>query len=214
MKQLILSLALLVLNGLVAEHRFETISLNNGHTIALSVIHAPEDTQVMDDAEKLFIRSFIDCYNKFTPEQLYLKDTPNYLESFLKEVFEDERADFINNRRGTTFVVARDLSNGSVIGFVGIDKSSHHGQDVLYIRQLAVEPSCNKQGIGKALVLSTAAHLIDAYPAQLTVGTRHINTNAIAFYEHLGFIKTNITEVHHELPGFKYQGFYKIVESR
>ena len=78
------------------------------------------------------------------------------------------------------FLVA--LADDRVVGYVGC----HHVAGEGYITNVAVDPTCRRQGIARALL----SHAIEQWNAlsRITLEVRVSNRPAIALYEGLGFV--------------------------
>lgn len=79
------------------------------------------------------------------------------------------------------FLVAE--QNDTVVGYIGC----HHIADEGFIANVAVDPNCRRQGIGKALVEAAIAQGVGLY--RLTLEVRTSNEAASALYRSLGFVK-------------------------
>lgn len=80
-----------------------------------------------------------------------------------------------------SYIVAED-AHGQVLGYAGL----HVVLDEGYIDNVAVRPSCRRQGIGDRL-LDTFCRFGQAHLAFLTLEVRPSNTAAVALYEKHGF---------------------------
>lgn len=86
-------------------------------------------------------------------------------------------------------------------------------QEVLYLTRLIVEPSLQKQGIGKSLMDLiqdwAQAHCIDKIEFLVSQN----NLPAIAFYHHCGFLNAGHFKTPRESEQQKYFRFYKSLKS-
>jgi N-acetylglutamate synthase-like GNAT family acetyltransferase len=78
-------------------------------------------------------------------------------------------------------------NDGAVIGFATYSNS----QGVVEIEDLFVDPRWMRRGIGEALVLDLLARLRELGFETLEVTA---NPHAMAFYEHLGFVKSETVD--------------------
>ena len=94
--------------------------------------------------------------------------------------------------RTITYFVAVDDQTGAVVGTVtGIDHNAafgdlEHGSSLWC---LAVDPQSTLPGIGEALVHRLTEHFKERGRAYMDLSVMHDNTQAIALYERLGFIR-------------------------
>ena len=96
-----------------------------------------------------------------------------------------------------SFIVAEG-AEGEVLGYAGL----HVVLDEGYIDNVAVRPSCRRQGIGDRL-LDVFCRFGQAHLAFLTLEVRESNRAAIGLYEKLGFRpvgrrKNYYTEIHED----------------
>ena len=101
---------------------------------------------------------------------------------------------YVHHTRGEILLVAR--AAGRIAGFNAILSSTSHGARVRTIDLIAVDPSVQRQGVGRAL---TAA-FIDRYRATsdlLQVGTQAANIPSMRLYERMGFTIRQTTYVMH-----------------
>ena len=92
------------------------------------------------------------------------------------------------------FVVA--LSNGEIVGYIG----SHNVLGEVYITNVAVSPSCRRQGVGNTLI----THLLNICETEeadfVTLEVRESNEGAIALYENAGFNNVGTRKNFYENP--------------
>lgn len=192
--------------SLVAEQKLFTAKLKNNKAVDIVQLEST-DKECFACGKAVFMKSFGEAYKNYTPEQLYLENKPGYLEKFLDAAFEDEENDFNANKKGCVCVVAKEAGSNKVIGFVAYDISEVQGKIKVYVRQLAIDPSCKRLGLGQTLVLDTIKAIVKDKAATVTVGTRKINEPAVELYKKLNFQDATMQEVHPELAEYKYRGF-------
>jgi GNAT-family acetyltransferase (TIGR03103 family) len=94
--------------------------------------------------------------------------------------------------RAITYFVAEDEVTGSIIGTVtGVDHEAAFGdfERGSSLWCLAVDPQATLPGIGEALVRRLSEHFKERGAAYMDLSVMHDNTQAIALYEKLGFIR-------------------------
>jgi ribosomal protein S18 acetylase RimI-like enzyme len=95
----------------------------------------------------------------------------------------DPRADIdrkLARADGGFFVAARD---GEVVATVMAGYDGHRG----WINYLAVDPSCQGDGVGRRIMERAEEHLVAAGCPKINLQIRAENSAAIQFYERLGF---------------------------
>ena len=103
-------------------------------------------------------------------------------------------ANYLNGTRGDALYVA--LIDGEVVGFNAVIESIHHGERVSIIDLIAVSPTHQGRGVGRALL----QHFIQTYHpthAHLQVGTQVANIPSCRLYESMGFRLINSQYVLH-----------------
>jgi len=80
-----------------------------------------------------------------------------------------------------TFLVAR--TDGQVIGYIAAYGEGETG----YIASVAVDPAYQRQGLGRALMETVMARLVEAGARVIGLHVRENNAAAIHLYETLGF---------------------------
>ncbi len=125
--------------------------------------------------QEIFVEAFMKAYEEFSCEQLGIEDKRVFLTNAFADVYDDLR------HGQQTLVVAK--REGKIVGFAGFKPTEVPRQ--LYITQLAVDPACWNQGIGRQLVFSA----LDLYHdvSSLALIVRKINSVAQGFYLKLGF---------------------------
>ncbi len=78
-----------------------------------------------------------------------------------------------------------------VVGTAMAGYDGHRG----WVNYLAVEPSRQRQGIGRALMAAAEAALAALGCPKLAVQVRADNPEALAFYEHLGFARDAVVSL-------------------
>jgi len=94
--------------------------------------------------------------------------------------------------RAITYFVAEDEATGGIIGTVtGVDHEAAFGdfERGSSLWCLAVDPQATLPGIGEALVRRLSEHFKERGAAYMDLSVMHDNTQAIALYEKLGFIR-------------------------
>lgn len=127
------------------------IILKNNRAVKIVKLDAG-DKEMFGRGKEVFIKAFTTAYKEYTPEQLYLENKPDYLKRLLENALEDEENEFNTQKEGVLFVVAQDAATNEIIGFVGYDVHRGEEKNTVYIKQLAVEPTCKNQGLGNILI--------------------------------------------------------------
>ena len=153
--------------------------------------------------EEVFVRSFLEAYKDFSEEQLQIEQNK---EEWLKITFQEERDEF-KKENGKVFLVSA-KKDTKVVGFLLFNETENKGE--VYIRQLAVDPECWKQGIGKELMFSVSEKISDIQKYVLL--TRRCNTSAKNFYTKLGFKEFEYE--HASLDPKKYVGYKLVVKEK
>ncbi len=94
-----------------------------------------------------------------------------------------------------TYFVAEDVADGTIIGTVtGVDhvNAFDDPEDGCSLWCLAVDPQAAHPGIGQALVAQLADHYQARGRAFMDLSVMHDNTQAIALYEKLGFVRVPV----------------------
>ena len=105
------------------------------------------------------------------------------------------RPDFFWSKRDSraiTYFVAEDEATGGIVGTVtGVDHDAAFGdfERGSSLWCLAVDPQATLPGIGEALVRRLSEHCKERGAAYMDLSVMHDNTQAIALYEKLGFIR-------------------------
>ncbi|HEX7047507.1 MAG TPA: N-acetylglutaminylglutamine synthetase [Gammaproteobacteria bacterium] len=97
--------------------------------------------------------------------------------------------------RTLTYFVAEDVVDGTIIGTVtGVDHvdAFDDPEDGSSLWCLAVDPQAAHPGIGQALVAQLADHYQARGRAFMDLSVMHDNTQAIALYEKLGFVRVPV----------------------
>lgn len=88
--------------------------------------------------------------------------------------------------------------NGSVVGTFALlimDNLLHLGRPSGIVEAVAVDPTCQGQGIGKAMMLFALEQCRHAHCYKLALSTNLKRTQAHTFYESLGFTKHGFSYV-------------------
>lgn len=94
------------------------------------------------------------------------------------------------NSRTLVYLVAEDVENENIVGAVlGVDhyNAFNDPEEGSSLWALAVDPQCNRPGVGQALVRHLIEHFMARGRAFMDVSVMHSNTQAIGLYEKLGF---------------------------
>ena len=167
-------------------------------TMGFNIVRRTPPGDSLADEEEVFMRAFTKAYKDLDVDKdLQLKYaegmTPaQALEKFLRDAFAEEKARFATSKDSTSdiFYAAVSKVSGRAIGYISVDKS----ESSIYLAQLAVDPACEKSGIGRALVFCAA----DEQTERIHLLTRRVNARTVAFYKHLGFKETERRESGHE----------------
>lgn len=124
----------------------------------------------------LCARSFTQHYKKINILTKVIKSTD----------FVSETRDFEAQKDGVYFV--RAFTKDKLAGYASYEKTDVDGE--IYIRQLAVEPECQRKGVGKKLSLDAIFQLLPNTKHILVI-TRKTNESAIRFYRSLAFIESS-----------------------
>lgn len=68
------------------------------------------------------------------------------------------------------------------------------------ILNLAVDPKCRRQGVGRTLVEALLEVFLHEHVREIFLEVRESNASAIAFYESLGFLKVGRRPVYYQSP--------------
>ena len=86
--------------------------------------------------------------------------------------------------------VARRKEDGKAVGFITIKLSREKGSASIGL--LGISPSCQRQGLGAALMSTACVFVQNAGVPQITVQTQADNDNAVKFYASQGFALTGL----------------------
>lgn len=165
LSSLFLSSTLLCMERVIPEH---TITIgDNIITIRQTLL---DDFQEIGE---ISTRSFAGVYGLTTQEQI------NDYKQKNDSLFAEEKETFIRNRTNMVSLVA--LCNGKITGFLSTNLTDD-APDELYGRELVIDPTVQKQGIGKLLI----THCLRQLPTlkRAVCMTNKKNHNAQAFYKH------------------------------
>ena len=94
------------------------------------------------------------------------------------------------------FLVAQDGDTGKVVGYAGLLVVADEG----YITNVAVDPSCRRQGVAAQLLQVFDNFAKGNHLAFLTLEVRPSNAAAIALYEGFGFAEAGRRRNYYDLP--------------
>lgn len=131
--------------------------------------------------KRVFVDAFTKCYGSIPLEVLHQTSRPlmvEWLENSFDEFYTKEDSNLC-------WLVAKE--NKEVTGFLVIDLRKL--PEEIYLAQMAIDPSHQRQGIATNLVTC----LLDQYPEakRLVVITRIANEEVKRFYQNLGFAKSD-----------------------
>jgi ribosomal protein S18 acetylase RimI-like enzyme len=89
----------------------------------------------------------------------------------------------INATPAARFRVAAQRDGGDLVGYAVTGRAGRHG----YLQRLAVDPSVQRRGVARALVLDGLQWLVRRDAARVLVNTQPDNDGALALYHSLGF---------------------------
>lgn len=200
------SLIINILGTLFAQEKFFTKILKNNKEIVVVKL-ALEDKELFIQAEEIYKKTFFEVYKDYTAEQMYLENKPDFFKIRIQDAFEQEEKDFYARKSNSIFLVGVDVVSNKVIAFASYDVNGALNGSKIYIRQLVIDSSYNRCGLGTALIFDTIEIIAPNYPVEITVCTRSINQPAIAFYHSLNFKDVPIKDVHSEFPEYIFCGF-------
>lgn len=131
----------------------------------------------LKEEAELFIRSFLYAHRDVPKTILQTANAKKRLRLF----FAQEPAD-LNNPQKEIYVIRAEYEN-TLAGFVSFEK--YNIPEIIYIRELAIDPSVMKCGLGKKLVFICKEYVPTI--KKIVLATANYNENAIGFYKHLGF---------------------------
>lgn len=167
--------------------RVKALSYDNVEFV--SVAHHELDDQLVNCLGACHFAAFQKAYEEYwSPEQeeLIREKVHKHLDAFRSC---DAYALFVMVHRAT------------VIGWM-LCKQEQYG---VYLHLLCIHPDEWRKGLGRKCIQAIEAYMPNA--ARITLVTRKTNTAAIAFYEHLGFKKTDFMQQGYS--SHDYQGFEK-----
>ncbi len=173
----LMGLGLIIQSSISAEPAFtRTFKFNDnfGKDVVCSFVDRNDDTQ-RELSEK-----DMDLYEKTT--SFAFKDAPLAMRP--------SREDLALPRVFNKFLACKNVNylrvtrNARLIGLLVF--SFLDNNRTLYIQELAIDPAFHKSGIGKRLILAPAIFL-NHQVGSIILQTYKLNSNALAFYGHLGF---------------------------
>ena len=75
-------------------------------------------------------------------------------------------------------------ADGKIVGYIGVQEIC----GTAYVTNIAVDPSCRRQGVGRALLCEACRGAQTRGCASITLEVRESNAPAIALYEQCGFV--------------------------
>lgn len=121
--------------------------------------------------------------------------TEDYVDRVVRLFFEPERLarEVLPSGEWFGFVVAQ--AGGAIVGVSGTGRSAHRA-DACELFALYVDPSCQRRGVGKALVAHSVAQAENCGAAELDVSVLPGNASAVRFYEACGFQTAGEREIY------------------
>lgn len=126
-----------------------------------------------------FVKEFDSYYRKLNTT---IEDEALQLPEVTDADFEDEEKDFKELKSETYFF--RAMLEEHLVGYVSFEKTNKEHE--VYIRQLVVDVSFERKGIGKALGFDTVFKSLPD-TKHVVIITRRSNHKALQFYQKLGF---------------------------
>jgi len=151
----------------------------------------------LEEEKAVFTRSFKDAYKDIPLDVLKVES----LDAFLQAAFEDEPLDLNNPNKKVVCAVAK--SEETLVGVIFFEPTERENE--VYIRQMAVDPSMQRKGVGQLLMATIQTTLPTT--TRLIVATRKVNKPACNFYQKIGFKQCE--QVPHGLNPERYVGFEK-----
>lgn len=193
-------------SDLFAQEKLFTKILKNNKEIVVVKL-ALEDEELLIQAKEVYKKTFFEVYKDYTAEQMCLENKPDFLKIRIKGAFEQEEKDFYAHKSNSVFLVGIDVVSNKIIAFASFDVNEALNGSKIYIRQLVIDSSYGRCGLGTALIFDTIKMIAQNYPVEITVCTRSINQPAIDFYHSLNFKDAPIKDVHSEFPEYIFCGF-------
>lgn len=149
---------------------------------------SPDADSAIMRCKELFTNSFRDAYQTLTALDLKLQPGTTK-QDFLDGAFEDELTDFTRAKETdskTRFYevqACQVAQTPKTIGYASMDQMDDDANPTIYLRQMAINPNCQRQGVGKQLFFRV---IRDANPAMgtLTFNTRKVNDPMLAIAQH------------------------------
>lgn len=131
--------------------------------------------------KSIFVNAFKECYKPFPPSTFDQPDFESVVQ-WLGSTFDD----FYRKADPNSYWLTANEEN-QIIGFLMIEMEQFPKE--IYLSFLAVHPRFQRKGAASAMLQA----VIQRFPEteKLTLVTRIINRQAIAFYERFGFEKTD-----------------------
>ena len=181
-------------------HPYSLIKTGQDKTgTAIDFILCDQYDDVGNQDRDVFFTAYKNAYANISASELGVGNK----DLFYKKVFDHMIARFKENRSGDFW--CRACYSGAVVGFINFEKKALHE---VHIRHLAVHPSYQKRGIATQLIRLITNIISDT--RQLSLIVRHVNTNASACYQALGFTQCSAALFGYDSK--KYQGYRYTIE--
>jgi len=106
----------------------------------------------------------------------------------LTRPWNDPRQDFLKAQAAADAAVILGYEDDSLVGSAMVGYDGHRG----WVYYLAVEPSRQRRGYGRALISAAEQWLRDRNAPKLQLMVRDTNADALDFYERLGFERQQV----------------------
>lgn len=155
------------------------------------------------ESKKVFLDAFVKCYGQVSLDVLR-KPSREAMVQWLDEAFEETYADYKSSK--TSLWLSAKADN-KIVGFLIIDTAKYPRE--IYLAQLAIEPSYQRQGIASSMIRS----LFDQFSecVRFVVITRRANEEAKELYHSLGFSPSSYMHEGYSrelYTGFEYNNSY------
>lgn len=182
MKKALLVFALLLCLNTVAFARDFTNFAHNG------VEYVWNETENYEKALTVYLNAFRKLYG-----ELKVEKTEEHFREVMKHELElaAEHKDYIH------WLLAK--KEGQIVGLAIYEFDKY---PALYVRELAVLPEYQNQGIGTQLTYAPLRQ--DSKIEKISIVTRHVNKSAVGFYKAIGFLPSSY--MHPEYDPAKYCG--------
>jgi ribosomal protein S18 acetylase RimI-like enzyme len=183
---------------------FEHSFTNKKNAVVTCRLSNPEEDHASTYA--LWFEAFSKTYSAFSLEDLQVTAFDSK-ESWLSGTFDVELQDFREQKQPLWMFQARIKER--VVG-AAILEPEKNVSSTLYVRQLAVHPNDQNQGIGRGMMEG----IEKIFPSfdQIVLLVRSVNEPAIRFYEHLGYEQSGY--MHPDYKNKPYIGFRKRMDHK